>query len=179
MNNLFFIIAQIVGILASLVSIAAYHKKKKEKILSNMILSNSLNLIHYLLLGAYSGCITKILAICRDTFIISKTKNKSLSSNMYLLIFILAYVISGIFTYNNIWSIFPLIAAIIYIIPVWNGNELTIKYAAFISYFIWLVYNIFVFSISGIILNVISIISTSIAIKNNKPRINKLLLKQA
>lgn len=168
MNNVIFIIAQIIGFVAFLISIIAYHRNKKEKILSNMVLSSSLNLIHYFLLGAYSGCITKVIAICRDTFIIFKDKKKFLYSNIFLYMFILIYIIAGICTYNNILSIFPLIAAIIYIIPIWNGDETTIKKAAFICYFLWLAYNIFVFSISGIISNIISIISTLIAIKNSK-----------
>ena len=89
MDNLIFIIAQIIGFIAFLVSLIAYHRDKKEKILGNMILLNGLNLIHYFLLGAYSGCITKVIAICRDTFVILKEKRKSLSSNSFLFIFIL------------------------------------------------------------------------------------------
>ena len=177
MDKTFFIIAQIIGIIAFLLSLIAYHREKKEKILGNMILSNLLNLIHYLLLGAYSGCITKIIAICRDYFIILKSKKHFLFSNIFLSIFILLYIVTGILTYNSIWSVLPLLAAIIYIIPVWNGDELTIKRAAFGCYFLWLIYNIFVFSIAGIISNVISIISTFIAINNNKIKCDKNVTK--
>lgn len=133
-----------------------------------MILSNVFNLIHYLLLGEYSGCITKIIAIFRDLFILVKNKNKILSANIFMIIFILIYILVGIYNYNNIFSILTLVAAIIYIIPVWNGDELTIKKTAFFCYFLWLVYNIFVFSIAGIVSNIISIISTFIAIKYKK-----------
>lgn len=163
-----YIIAQIIGFIAFVISLIAYHRNKKEKILGNMIISNVLNLIHYLLLGAYSGCATKVMAIARDSFIIIKKKNKRLSSNIFLVIFILLYIVVGIFTYNGILSIFPIIAATIYIIPVWNGNEKIIKKTAFFCYFLWLIYNVFVFSIAGIISNAISIISTFIPIKNTK-----------
>lgn len=172
MNNIIFIIAQIIGFAAFLISIVAYHRDKKEKILGCMVLSNILNLIHYFLLNAYSGCITKVVGICRDAFIILKGKNKLLSSNIFLVIFVLIYIIAGVYTYNNIWSILPLIAAIIYIIPIWNGNEITVKKTAFICYFLWLIYNIFVFSIAGIVSNIISIISTFIAITNDNKNSN-------
>lgn len=161
-----YIVAQIIGFIAFVISLIAYHRNKKEKILGNMIISNILNLIHYLLLEAYSGCATKVMAIARDSFIIIKKKNKVLSSNIFLILFILIYIVVGIFTYNGILSIFPIVAATIYIIPIWNGNEKTIKKTAFFCYILWLIYNIFVFSIAGIISNVISIISTFIAIKN-------------
>ena len=85
-----------------------------------------------------------------------------------MILFIIVYVIATIFAYNNILSILPLLAAMIYIICIWNGNEIKIKKAAFFCYFLWLVYNIFVLSISGIVSNVISILSTFIAVLNVK-----------
>ena len=163
-----YIVAQIIGLIAFVVSLIAYHKKDKKTILNNMVTSNILNLIHYLLLGAFSGCITKLLAIFRDYFIILKEKNKKLSNSVYLIVFIILYIIATIFTYNGILSILPLVAAIIYIIFIWDGNEVIIKKTAFFCYFLWLIYNIFVLSIAGIVSNVISILSTLIAILNAK-----------
>ena len=159
-------IGQVIGFLAFIISLIAFHRKKKIKILGNMVISNILNLVHYVLLGAYSGCITKVMAIIRDLFIIAKGKNKKLSSYWFLALFIIAYIVCSIFTYKGILSLFPLLAAIIYIVPIWNGNEKTIKKTAFFCYFLWLVYNIYVFSIAGIVSNVVSIISTFIAMIN-------------
>ena len=146
MNNLNLIIAQTLGFIGFIISLLAFHQKKKDKILKNMILSNIFDLIHYLLLGAYSGCITKLLAIFRNGFVILKNKYKTLSSNIFLYVFILLYVISGIWTFENLWSIFPIISAIIYAVAIWRGNELTLKKTACAGYFLWLIYNIFVFS---------------------------------
>ena len=111
---------------------------------------------------------TKIIAIIRDGFIIIKDKNTKLSNNLFLLFFIMLYVIAAFFTYDGILSMFPLVAALIYTLFIWNGNELVVKKTAFYCYFIWLVYNIFVFSIPEIIANILGIISTFIAIKNYK-----------
>lgn len=169
-----YLVAQIIGMIAFLVSIMSYHRKNKQGILSSVVLSNILNLIHYLLLQAYSGCITKVLAIFRDSFILIKDKNQKLTKIWFLLIFILLYLIALIFTYDGIFSIFPLIAAIIYMIVEWNGNELAIKKIAFICYFLWLGYNIFVFSIVGVVSNVVAIISTLIALINEKNSVNKI-----
>ena len=165
-----YILAQIIGFIAFFVSLIAYHRKDKKNILINMITANIINLFHYLLLGAYSGCITKLLAIFRDCFIIFKKNCNNFLNYFYLIFFIILYVIASIFTFNGILSILPLLAALIYTIFIWNGNELRLKKIAFICYFIWLIYNIFVMSISGIVSNVISIVSTLIAIKNEKRR---------
>lgn len=163
-----YIISQFIGFAAFFISIFEYHKNKKEKVLGNMVISNVLNLIHYLLLGAYTGCITKGLAIFRDGFIIMKEENKKYNKSIYLYIFIISYIIVSIFTYKNIWSLFPLVAAIIYLIPIWNGNKKIVKHTALLCYFLWLAYNIFVVSIVGKISNVILIISTGIAVYNEK-----------
>ena len=124
-----YIVAQIIGFIAFVISLIAYHRNKKEKILGNMIISNILNLIHYLLLEAYSGCATKVMAIARDSFIIIKKKNKVLSSNIFLILFILIYIVVGIFTYNGILSIFPIVAATIYIIPISPSLMLTARFS--------------------------------------------------
>lgn len=170
MNNIILILSQVLGFIAFIISLLAFHKNRKEKILGNMILSNLFDLIHYLLLGAYSGCITKLLAMCRNVFVIFKDKNKALSSNIFLYIFILTYTISGILTFENVWSILPIISAIIYAVAIWKGNELTLKKAACFGYFLWLIYNILVLSISGILSNIVSICSLFIAIKNNSKK---------
>ena len=165
-----YILAQIIGFIAFFVSLIAYHRKDKKTILINMITANIINLVHYLLLGAYSGCITNLLAIFRDCFIIFKKNCNNFLNYFYLIFFIILYIIASIFTFNGILSILPLLAALIYTIFIWNGNELRLKKIAFICYFIWLIYNIFVMSISGIVSNVISIVSTLIAIENEKRR---------
>ena len=162
------VIAQIIGFVALFISLIAYHRKDKKSIMSNLVICNLFKLVHYLLLGAYSGCVTKIIAIIRDGFIIIKEKNTKLSNNVFLLFFIMLYVIAAFFTYDGILSMFPLVAALIYTLFIWNGNELVVKKTAFYCYFIWLVYNIFVFSIPEIIANILGIISTFIAIKNYK-----------
>lgn len=163
-----YIIAQIIGFIAFTISLIAYHRNKKEEIFKTMMVANILDIIHYLLLSAYSGCITKVIALIRNKIIIVKEKNKKLNNIIVLIILFIAYLISGILTYKNIYSVLPILAAMIYLYFVWNGNELKVKKVACYCYFLWLVYNIFVFSIAGILSNVISIISAFIAMYNEK-----------
>lgn len=162
---MFFIVSQIIGFIAFLFSLVAYHQNKKNNILGNMVISNILNLTHYLLLGAITGGITKIIAIFRDLFIILKDKYK-IKSYIPLLMFIIIYIFVGFYLYTDIYSVFPIIAAVVYLIPVWFGKEKMIKIAALLGELLWLYYNIVVFSIVGIASKVISIISLILAIRN-------------
>lgn len=165
-----YLLSQLLGLIAFIFSVSAYHRNTKEKILNNMICSNILNLFQYFLLNAYTGCVTKIIAIVRDTFIVLKRKNDKLNRMVFLYIFIFLYVIVGYITYTNVISLFPLLAAVLYLIPIWNGNKKTVKITAFTTYFLWLFYNIYVLSIVGVISNSISIVSTGFAIYNDKKK---------
>lgn len=167
------IIANIIGFVAFIVTLIAYHRATKKKIFESMIIANILDVVHYLVLGAYSGCITKVIALIRNLVIVKKEKYKWLSSKAILVLFIIIYIISGIVTFTNILSILCIIAAIIYLIWCWNGNELQVKRAAFYCYFLWLIYNVSVQSYAGIISNVISIISTCIALINERKKSNE------
>lgn len=170
--NVVYIISQIFGFLAFVISLIAYHRKKKQKIFQTMMIANVLDILHYLLLGAYSGCITKIIALIRNKIIILKEKHKKLNNYIVLAVLFAIYIIAGIVTFKNIFSVLPILAAIIYLYFVWNGNELKVKRVAFYCYFLWLTYNIFVFSIAGIISNVVSILSTLIAVCNEKRKMD-------
>ena len=163
-----YILSQIAAFIALIITLISYHLKHKKKIFKIMCLSNIFNIIHYLCLGAYSGCITKTIALARNLFIVKKENNKKLDKLIYLILFIGVYIISGILTYSNLYSLLPLISATIFMIVTWNGKELQIKRIAFYCYFLWLLYNILIFSIVGIIANTISLISTFIAYQNYK-----------
>jgi len=160
-----FMLAQIIGLFSFIVSLIAYHKKTKKKILSTMIISNTLNFIHYFLLDALSGGITKIVAVIRDILIINKKNSKSI---FYIFVFI--YLILGITLYENLLSIIPIIASFITTIAAFFGSPYIIKIVALLTFTLWLIYNIFVLSFAGIISNIIAIISTIIAIKNYKEK---------
>ncbi len=166
--TLSFLISQIIGTISFVISLIAYHRKKKQKIFQTMMIANVLDILHYFFLDAYSGCITKVIALVRNEIIIAKEKNKKIDNNIVLAILFIIYLLAGIITYKNIYSILPILAAMIYLYFVWNGDELKVKKVAFYCYFLWLAYNIFVFSIAGIVSNVVSIISTFIAMKNQK-----------
>ena len=165
--NYLYIISQIFALGAFIISLISFHRKKKENIMRTALIANFLDMIHYIFLGAYNGFLTKVLAFVRNSFIIYKDKRK-IKSNIYLVVFIILYLITSIITYKNLYSILPSIAAIIYLIAIWNGNESTIKKAGCGCYFLWLTYNIFVFSVIGIISNIVAIISTFIAVLNAK-----------
>ena len=167
------IIANAIGFMAFIISLIAFHKKEKEKIFKNTLISNILNLIHYLVLNANSGIATKIIAILRDLSMVKQEKYNILKSKKMLIVFVCAYIILMIITYQGFISIFSLLAALIYTIFCWNGDVKTVRYIVIFTNVLWLIYNIFVKSYTGAMANFISIVSTFIAIFNNKKLLNR------
>ncbi len=165
-----YILAQIIGLVALIISLKAYHKKDKTSILDSLIISNFLNFIHYIMLGALSGCVTKGLAIIRDTFILEKRKHPRLTSIIFLYIFVFIYLMFMYASYDGVISILPFAASMYYLIGIWEADELRVKKVAMYSFIPWLIYNLCVLSISGLISNILSIVSTEIAIKNHNKK---------
>ena len=163
-----YLTSQIIETIALIITLYAYHLNTKKRIFKTMCIANILDILHYLFLDAFSGVFTKIMALIRNAFILRKEDNKKLKSNIFLILFIIVYIVLAIITFKNIYSILPFTAAIIYMIVVWNGNELQIKKIAFLCYFFWLVYNISVFSVMGIISNLVALVSTYVAYFNYK-----------
>ena len=160
----YYIISQILALFSFILSLLAYHRDKKKNIMITMIISNILNLLHYVFLWATSWYVTKILAILRDSVIVKKSTKKSYA---LLILFIVFYFVVWFLTYENIYSLLPLIAATIYIISIWNWDELLVKKSAFFCYFFWLIYNICIWSVVAVFSTIISIISSYIAIRRH------------
>ena len=99
-----YIISQIIGLVAFIITLVAYHQKHKKNIFQTMMAANILDIIHSFLLGAYSGCITKILALIRNEIIIIKEKHKKLNNSFVLIVILSIYLVSGIITYENLKS---------------------------------------------------------------------------
>ena len=79
-----YIISQIIETIALIVTLGSYHLKKKEKIFKGMCIANILEMLHYLLLGAWSGFAIKVIALIRNIFIIEKEYNRKLRKVFFL-----------------------------------------------------------------------------------------------
>ena len=105
----YIIIGNIFGIIGLIFSAVAYHKRQKEKILLDLIISNCFSLLQYLFLQAYTGCITIIISILRNIIAIKKGKQ---NRNIILVVFIILYIMFILFKHNlhfayyNNYSIF-------------------------------------------------------------------------
>lgn|SRR5574344_372199 len=155
---------QLIGFIAFIFVVISYQKKTREGILATQIISNTLYSAHYYLLNALGGYIITVINLARSFVFILKDKYKWLNNGIILFTFILLFTVCSIYTYQDIYSLLPLLAAIIYTVMLWQGNAEEIRISATINESLWLIYNFHVLSYAGIIGSVVIIITDLIAI---------------
>lgn len=165
MNNISInIIAQVVGILAIITFALSPHQKKKKKILTVQLISSVLYALQYLLLGAFSAVATNIIGAVKNwVFYLYAKKDKEIPIAI-LCIYIIILLISGIFTYTNIFSIFPIILSILYAYGVWQSNLKVFRIISVFGAVCWIIYNFAVGAYVSAIGNIVQLISAIIAV---------------
>ena len=151
--------AQGLGFIYALFLMLSNFGKTTKQILLLQTISFFFKSVHYYLLGGISGFLTSIISMLRN-LIFTKIK----SNKTWTIVFILIYLIIGFMTYTTLGSILPIIATIFYTIIVNKNNPSYLRWGMLITSIIWLLYNIYIISYSGIITQVIILFSNVIAI---------------
>ena len=127
--NVIYITSQIAGFIAFALSLIAYHQKEKKKIFQTMMVANILDIIHYILLDAYSGFITKIIALIRNEIIIVKEKNKKFNNLIVLIALFIIYLVSCVSNIISLIALFLLFLNSTNVILIWinTANNTTIS----------------------------------------------------
>ena len=145
-----FIIANIIGMFAFVISLYAFQQNERKKIFQLQVVSNLIYLIHYAILGAYSGGITDLIQSYKD-------KYKVLNSKVLFAIFIIIYLAFIVLNHKNLVAMLPFVSALIYTLFIWYGSVKQIKFTGVFTDSIWLVYNICVLSVPGVLAKIVSI----------------------
>ena len=163
-----FILAQICGLIVLVLTVISVHFKTKEQIVMCFTIANVFMAIQYFLLGALTGTIISILnAIRCVVFYFFKRKDMK-PSFIILLIFEIMAVISGVISWQNMWSFIPIVVTVIYTYGLWQDNIKVIRIATGIAGFGWAVYNVAVRAYVGAIQQTTQFMSAMIALYRNK-----------
>ena len=155
-----YIISQVFVCLTYIMSGATYLTTKRTNILIFSLAALFCNGMHYSLLGAWAGLGVVIIAVFRNFLFLIQQKIKVLDNYIIddwiiLITLMVVSVITGIFTYDSIFSLFMIVASIIFTISVWQKNIKVYKILGLISSVLSLVYYIYIASIFAIILEVV------------------------
>ncbi len=158
------IVAQIIGIVALLISSLAPQQKTKKKVLSFNLFSTILYALQYLTLSAYTATITNIVGAIRDYIFYRYSKVKKDIPIFIFYIYIIIILVFGIFTFNGFISILPIVLSILTTYSVWQNNLKKYRGITAIITILWVIYNFAVGAYVSAIGSLVSFISAIIAI---------------
>ena len=156
-----FIIAQIIGLVALIALVLSFQKNDKETLLKYQIISSLAYTIQYLLLNAMSGCFINIVCAIRN--ILFSYDHEKIPF-IYLIATLIALTTLSLFSYTTPISLLPGIACIIFSISLYQKNLRITRIIEVISCILYIIYNIKVKALTGLICILIELTSTLTAI---------------
>ena len=159
------LLAQIIGVFAVITFLLSYQQKKRKNIIVWNATSRILYILQYLILGAFEGVVLDILGTV-SSVAAQKKDSKIIKKNlMFFIIGInLLILTAGLFLYENIFSLFPIVGVILHTSAFWITEEKIIRRVSFIGSPFWLVYNLASLAYGSAIGDILSMISIGTAI---------------
>lgn len=158
----YFIVAQIFGALALTILIISLQKNSKTKLLLYQSISSLLYALQYLFLNAYTGCFMNLICMIRNMIFNQYPKKRP--PVYWLIITIVLMIFFFSLSYTGVISFLPMIAVILYSIALWHGNLTVIRTTEIISCSLYILYNIKVLAITGLIATIIELVGAILAV---------------
>jgi len=160
---MFELIAQIIGFVGTGFMVISFQFKKNRTLFFLQICSNVATMVHFLLLGAYTGCINIGLGTLRSFVLCAPWRWAKWKGWPWVIVAM--FIGATILTWKNAFSILPCIGMVSYTLGAWTRNRKTLRLASLlVSSPAWLLYDIYAHSYSGIVCEVISMGSVIVSI---------------
>lgn len=158
-----YLISQIFVVINYSLLMVSYQLKNRTKILVINFIALLANALSFLFLGGFSGFGMSIVAIIRNgLFLIDKNKNSNIITKMDIVKLLIVYLLSiicAILTYNGIFSLMIVLAIMLYTYSIWQKNTKVFKLLGIPVSIFYIIYNIYVKSILGIVFEVLLMFS--------------------
>ncbi len=158
-----FIIAQIFGFAGLACSVSAYQCKKHKSVMILKTLNEMLFAFQYFFLGTYTGMAMNIISSARNltfSYLVKKEKN----TLPFQILFCMAFIVSGIFTWKNYLSLIVIFAKLLTTVVYGMKNTKYLRFATVPTSIFWLIYNFSCKATAGVISEIFSLISLISAI---------------
>ena len=163
-----FILAQICGVIALILTVVSVQFKTKEKIVMCFVFANLVVTIQFFLLNAISGAVISIINTIRCIIFYYYKKKDKKPSLIILFIFEIVAIVSGMMSWQNMWSVIPIIVTLIYTYGLWQDNVKVIRITTAVVGLGWAIYDVIVMAYVGAIQEISQFVSAMIALIKNK-----------
>ncbi|MBQ8868374.1 MAG: YgjV family protein [Oscillospiraceae bacterium] len=136
------IVAQIIGIVVTILCIVSTQLKRKWQMLFISFVANFLNVIMFFLLnGVTSAVMVSLTASAQcavNCFLAYKNKEPS---TIQRIIFTVLYVVSGVLQYSVFLDILPILASLLFMVSVFQKTEQKLRIFCLANAVVWIVYD--------------------------------------
>ncbi|MBQ4354337.1 MAG: YgjV family protein [Clostridia bacterium] len=153
---MFMIIAQLFGWASTFCSAVTYIFKKRRSILFAKVSADLTSVIHYCMLGAFTGAVICGINVVRDTLYYNRD-SKITKSIFCPLVFGVVTVISCALTWLGWVSILPTVGSCIGVVGLWMKKTLHIRLIMIPALTLWLIYGVLIGSVPTILSNVLAL----------------------
>lgn len=133
--------AQIVGFFVIVFALSSFQLKKRKHILLFQMIALLFSAIQLFMVGAVTGGCLDLLSFVR-TWIFSNNNKKWASSQWWLFGFVAVMIIIGIMTWQNGWTIFSILGAVLSTVALWMKKEKHIRMVSLTVAPCWIIYNV-------------------------------------
>lgn len=151
-------IGQILGVIAFFCTSYGNLQKDEKKLKTILALSGFIWMLNFWYINAMTSLVITLINTIRISLSSYMHHSSYKSKLTYTIIFIIINIIAGIYTYQNYFSLFSVIAAIISTVTLFILKDKNLTYGLFGNEFFWTLNNICYFNIGGLLSNTISYI---------------------
>lgn len=173
-----YILSQVFTIIMYVLMAITYYMKNRKAILMVSFASLVANVMAYILLNAWSGLAMCMVAMLRNIiFLVDEKRNgkRDEISQKDIVILVILYMISGIsaiLTYEGFFSLLSVFATMIYTYSVWQKKTEVYKFCGIPVGILWILYNFYVKSIFGVVLEAVLLANSIVGYQLEKRRKN-------
>lgn len=143
--------AQIVGIAGIVCSLLSFQQKERKMVMLFQMFASALFCIQLFMVNAITGAALDLISSVRTILfaIFMHSNKKWASSPVWPALFITALVITGIFTWQDGWSILPILGSVLSTVALWMKKASHIRLISLSVGPCWMIYNMVTGAYSG------------------------------
>lgn len=158
------VVAQVIGFIAMTIFVFSFQQKSRKGILMVQLIAEAFWVLHYGLIGAYTGMALNMLGVVRCYVYANRETKKWADKEAIPFIFFALSIVTGIIFWKNMYSLLPMAAVCITSFVLWSKKANIIRYFSYPGCICWLIFNIFSGSYAGTMTELFNLGSITVGI---------------
>lgn len=157
-------IAQFIGFIAMALMILSFQKKTRREILMMQLVSEIFWVVHYGMIGAYTGMALNILGVVRCYVYAERENKKGVNKSYVPFIFFFGSILMSLASWEGPRSLLPMAAVCITSFVLWFEKAHIVRVLSYPGCTCWLIFNLLSGSWAGVITEVFNLSSITVGI---------------